>query len=207
MIEEFGISQRNEGPDPGKHGYADGFDTAQKRFEDAQVEHGLGDDEFGTRFDFIFESSQFFLEVDGTRVGADADEKAGGFADGVAGDIQAVIESPQQVGQADGVDIVDSGGIGVIAEFGGVAGDGEDIANTEGPSSQQVALHTDDVSVATGVVKEHFDIDIALNEDGEGQGGHARACSGTIGDIDRINAMVGELSCLFEHAFGVDTFG
>src|SRR5271168_5245520 len=60
-------------------------------------------------------------------VGGDTDGEVGGGSDGVAANIQAMIETANDVDQADCIYIENCRCVGIVAQFGRVAGEAEDV--------------------------------------------------------------------------------
>ncbi len=48
-------------------------DAMEEAFEQGKVEDRLSNNELGSRFHFPLEAPDFFIEVQGARIGADAD--------------------------------------------------------------------------------------------------------------------------------------
>ena len=63
--------------------------------------------------------------------------------------------------QADGVDVEDGSGVGIVAHFRWVAGDADEVVDAGGGGSEQVRLNAEHIAVAAGVVKDRFDADLA----------------------------------------------
>ena len=66
------------------------------------------------------------------------------------------------IDQADGIDIKDSGGIGIAAHLRRIAGDANQITNADRRRAQQVRLNAEYVAIAAGVVQNGFDPGLLL---------------------------------------------
>ena len=88
--------------------------------------------------------------------------KAGRLADRLPADVAAVVELRDDVGQADRVDVEDGGGIRIVAERRGIAGDEQQVANAHRVGAQQIRLDAQQVAVAAGVVQDGLDAGLLL---------------------------------------------
>ena len=102
------------------------------------VKDRLGDGEVGPRFHFVGKAAQFFVRINGVRVGLHSDQKSGLGAQGVAASIESAIEVVQQVDEPDGVHIHDCRRGRKGTEGWPVAGDGQNISQAQGISAEQV---------------------------------------------------------------------
>ena len=128
-------------------------------------------------------------------------------ADRVGADVEAVIEAADDVDEADGVDVEDRRGVGVVAELGRVAGEAEDIAQADRRCAKQVGLDAENVAVAAGVVQDRLDAGVLLNLDAEALGAHARRGAGRVGHVDGVDAELGEQARAFNLLAAVDALG
>jgi hypothetical protein len=123
----------------------------------------------------------------GKGVGGTADENFGGLVN---------VRSPQELGlvahlfdrpdQLGGVDVEHALGLGVVAELLVIAGQAEQVANSQGRSTQDVGLHGQPVAVPA----DHLVVGLQAFFDGEQRGGpagHSDHGGLVIGNIDGIH--------------------
>ena len=92
-------------------------------------------------------------------------------------------------------------GIGLIAGFGVVAREHQDVTDAERGGAHQLALQRDAVLVAAGDLQNR--LDAGVDEDYRGrQRGHMGAGAGTVGDIDRIGEAA-QRGCLAQQVLRV----
>ena len=107
---------------------------------------------------------------------------------GIAAEIQTLIQIVGDIGEADGIDIEDSRGVGISAHAGRIAGDADEIADAAGMGAEQLALDAEGVAVAAAEVEHGFDPGLLLDE----LAGDLRAQTGAgtraVGDVDAIDA-------------------
>ena len=130
VFEELGVAVADKRPDASYDGdggtaRVGGIEKAEESFG---VEDRLGDGIFGAGVDFVEVVIEFAFGFDGAGVGTDTDEDTRGGIDGVAANVDSVVEVVDDLGEAHGVDIEYSGGVGVVAKFRGIAGDDEVVA-------------------------------------------------------------------------------
>src|ERR1035441_7162838 len=97
-------------------------------------------------------------------VHAHSNEQRGLRADGVAANIQAVVEVVDDVDEADGVDVEDRRGVGVKAHARRIAGDADEVAHPRGVRAQQLRLDAQNVAVAAAEVAHRLDAGVLLNQ-------------------------------------------
>jgi len=119
--------------DPDQHGdrplAAEPIDEAVEVLE---VEHDLGHGEVSAGVDFLAKAFELDVEVVGRGIDRDADVEGRGGVDGAAVVVLALVQAGHQLCEADRVDLVHAPRAGVVADFGRVAGDREDIADAAG---------------------------------------------------------------------------
>ena len=76
-----------------------------------------------------------------------------------------MVEPGHQVGEADGVDVEDGGGIGVGPHLRRVAGDDQEVAQAGRGGAEQVGEHAEEVAVPAGVMDDRLQPDFPLDED------------------------------------------
>ena len=97
------------------------------------------------------------------------------------------VEPLQDPDQPDRVDVVDRRGIGVVAEAGRVAGQGDDVAHTDRVRPQQLRLQPHQRAIAGGEVQDRLHPGAVLDEIAHGQGAHPHAGHRRVGDVDEID--------------------
>src|SRR6185369_6625700 len=108
----------------------------------------------------------------------------------VAGQVAAVVEVVHDPDEADGVHVVYGGGVRIVAELGRVARDGQDVAQAQGVSPQQVRLYPQQVPIPAGVVEDGVAPHLALEQHAERLRAHARRGAGTVGDVDDVDLVL-----------------
>ena len=129
---------------PAMTGMRNTFDAAEKFFQQAKIEDGLSDGVFRARLNFEGKAADFIVEIGNAGIGGDSYGEAGGFADGIAADIQSIIQAAHDVDEADGVHIENGGGVRIVAEFRRIAGEAEKFFNPmdDAPSRSDWMLST-----------------------------------------------------------------
>src|SRR3989338_1898697 len=209
VVQPYGKLRAGERPESDERG--DGrlaAEPLQEVVPDGRVEDRLGHGEVGPGLDLLLEAAELFVEVVGCGVDGDADGEVRAAAQGLARPVVALVETRKDADQADGVDFVNAAHLGVVAEDGRVAGDGEDVPDAaHGPGAEQDGLQADDVQVARGEVRDGFHPGL-LDGAGEHDGVHAHAGQGAAVDVDRVHAAGGFAAALpLENAVEVDALG
>src|SRR5207237_4853892 len=141
------------------------------------------------------------IDVRGGRVQRRAHAEGRRLADDPAEGIHALGHAAQHVDEAHAVDVEDGGRVGVVAGPGRVAGHGQDVADVERVSAEQVGLHAHQVPVATGEVHVHVEAGAVAHEQRGGQHRHSHAAERAVVDVDDLDAALPEdLGAL--HALG-----
>ena len=92
--------------------------------------------------------------------------------------------------QADRVEVVDGGGLGVVADLRRIAGDDDEVADADGVRAEQVRHLAEQVPVAPADVEDRLD-PVALEQQGaEREVRHARHGARPVGDVDDVDAAV-----------------
>ena len=133
-------------------------------FESAQVEDRPGDHELRAGLDLVVEPTEFFVHVRRGWIHRHADVERGRRADRLAADVAAVVETRDEVGQADRVDVEHRRGIRVVADAPGVAGDQQQVPQANRVRTQQIRLDAEQVAIATRVVQHRLDPGLLLDE-------------------------------------------
>src|SRR5262249_32677940 len=117
------------------------LDTAQKSFQQGEIENGLRDRVFCPGFYLIFETSNFFIQIWYARIRPYADHKSCACADGVTAYVESSVEVMHDVHQADGINIKHRGSVGIAAHLRRITGDTDQITNAGSSRTQQVGLN------------------------------------------------------------------
>ena len=192
-VEEEGIFIADEGPYSGDNGCMEVWDIEFNLLVEVDkrigVEDRLCDNEVSTGLDFLMEARDFVLEVRGRRFEANADEEGSGFTDGFLDDIESLVKGGDEMSQGDGIEIEDWGGIGVFAQFGWVTGDGEDIADTEGMSPEDIGLDSEDIFISASIMCNGFKAGLLFDDLSEDQRTHAGRGARSVGYIDGMDVI------------------
>ncbi len=105
----------------------------------------------------------------------------------VAGQVVPGVEGGGDAHQADGVDVEDPGGGRVVTLARRVAGQGQDGPHAQCPGPEQLRLEPQQVPVAAGEVEDRLDPAALLDDGRQGDGAHAHAGHGRVGDVDRVD--------------------
>ena len=192
-VEEEGIFIADEGPYSGDNGGMEvwdiEFNLLEKFDEGIGVEDGLCNNEVSPGLDFLMEAGDFILEVRGRRFESNADEEGSGLTDGFLDDIESLVKGGDEMSQGDGIEIEDWGRIGVFAQFGWVTGDGEDIADTEGMSPEDIGLDSEDIFISASIMGNGFKAGLLFDDLSEDQRTHAGRGARSVGDIDGMDVI------------------
>ena len=109
---------------------------------------------------------------------------------GIAAEIQPLIQIVDDIGEADGIDVEDGGGIGIGAHARRIARDADQIANARCVRAQQFALDAERVTVAAAEMEYGLDPGVLLNQLAGDLRAQAGAGAGAIGNIDAIDSGV-----------------
>jgi len=191
-------------------------DEIKKAFRRSAVEHHPDRGGEEAKFKEINEAYEVLKDADKRKrydqfghagVGGAGDGEVGGGADGVRPDVEAVIEPADDVDQTDGVHVKHRSGIRIISQLGRVAGEAEDVFESDGRCAQQVGLDAEDIAVAAGVMENRLNPGVLLNLDAQALRAHARAGAGRVGDVDGVDAQVVQVGRAFELFGAVDALG
>ena len=207
VFHELGVAQAGEGPDAGDDGDAELGDALEEALEEAEVEDGLGDGVLRAGLDLVAEAAEFVLDVGHAGVGGDADGEVGAGADGVGADVEPVVEAADDVDETDGVDVKDSSSVRIIAQLGRVAGEAQDVVQSDGRGPQQVRLNGQNIAIAAGVMENGLNPGVLLDLDAEALRAHAGRGAGRVGDVDGVDAEAGEEACALDLLDAVDALG
>lgn len=107
--------------------FADAVDEPEEGF---RVKDGLGDGVFGACVNLPEEAIDFARHLNSDGIAPDPHQEDGRFADGFASSVHTVVEVVGHSAEADGVDVIDTRGIRIVAELGRVACDEEPVLQT-----------------------------------------------------------------------------
>src|SRR5205823_13169691 len=119
---------------------------------------------FCASLDCELEAADFFVEVRDSGICTHADGEPGSYADGIAADIQAAIQIMDNIDQANSIDIEHGGGVGIAAHFWRIAGDTDQVLNSDRSRAKQIRLYAKNVAVTAGVMEDGLDSGLLLQE-------------------------------------------
>src|SRR6185437_15116720 len=125
-------------------------------------------------------------------------EERGGGAERLAAGVDAAVQAADEAEDADGVEVVDGGGVGEVAHLRRVAGDDDEVPDAERVRAEEVRDLAEEVPVAAADVEERLDAELLLQAHREGEVRHPRLGAGAVCDVDDVDAAGGE------HARGLD---
>ena len=135
------------------------------------------------------------------------DGKARRAADGIAPDIEALVEAVHDVHEPNGVDVEDRRGVGIVAHLGRVAGEAKDIFQADGGCAQQVALDAEYVAIAAGVVQDRLDADLLLDLHAKALRAHPRTGPRRVGHVDRVDTVARQQRCPGKLLLAIEALG
>ena len=118
----------------------------------------------------------------------DADHELRAVANRIAADVEPVIQVVDDVHQADGVHVEHRGGVGIVAHLRRIAGDADQVANSQRARAQQVRLNAQHVAVAAGVVQDRLDADLLRHHQAQRLVAQSRRSARAVGNVDGIHA-------------------
>src|SRR5207247_7701174 len=172
---ELGVSRALERKQAGNDRQFRRLETLENLLEAAQVENRPRHDELGARLQLVFETAQLFVDVRGCRVHGHTDMKSRGRANWLPADVTTAVEACDQVRQADRVDVEHGGGVGIVADAPGVAGNEQQVAQSHRLRAEEIGLDAEQVPVAAGMVQPRLDAGLLLDEHGQRE--RARPCA------------------------------
>ena len=164
------------------------LDPSQKNFQQAKIKNWLCDHVLRARFHFEFKAPNFFIEIGQPWVGSHSDHKSSSHSNGIATEIESPIQVVHNIDQANRVYIEHSRRVGIISHLGWIAGDADQISDSDRCRAQQIALNAQYVTISTGVVQDGIDAHLPLNEQRERLVAHARRSARTIRNIHAVHA-------------------
>ena len=92
------------------------------------------------------------------------------------------------VDQADRVHIEDRGGVRIAAHLWRIAGNTNQVSDSDCRCAQQIGLNAQHIAVPAGVMQDGFNSGMLLQQQRKCLVAHARRGARTVGNIDRIHA-------------------
>jgi len=114
--------------------------------------------------------------------------KARTGSDRVAANIEPAIEIVNNVYQADRVHVEDRGCVGIAAHFRRVAGNANQVSDSDCGRAQQVGLNAQHIAVPAGVMQDGFDSGLLLQKQRQGLVTHTGGGARAIRNIDCVHA-------------------
>ena len=142
--------------------------------------------------ELALEPVPFGRRIGRRRVEGAGDRETGPLADRRAGRILGQVEPREDIDQTDRIDIPDTGPRRVVADPRRIAGQGDDVAHTEGVGAEQLGLEGHQVSVSRRAVDQALEVEIVLDPEGHRQGAHPDPGHRRVGDVDEIDAGIAE---------------
>ena len=147
------------------------WDLVEKPQQGVGIEHGLGNGEIGPRLDLLPEAVQLAAVIQRGGIQPHADHGERGRIDGLTAQVDAAVEPPLHRRHADRIGVEHARGVRIVAQFGRIAGDEEDVSHAAGRARQQVGLHADQVPIAAAKVQDRLDLGVAQNVFGRDERG------------------------------------
>ena len=103
-----------------------------------RIKHRLRDRILRARFNLPFETLDLFVEIDRAGIHADADTERRRFTNRIVAEVETVVQLVDHVRQTDRVDIKHGRRIRIWSHLWRIAGDHENVAQTERRGAEQV---------------------------------------------------------------------
>ena len=187
-MEEFGVSFADQGHDAREYGDAHIPGRCVERLGLAQVEEGLCHDQVGAGLDLPFQPPDPSFQVGSVGIEGRRHGEAGLAVQGPAREAHALVHLLDQPDQFEGGDVVDIAGAGLIAEFDGIARDGEDVVDAQGVQAEHLGLQAGQVPVPAGDVQERPDPRLLLDDLAHGHVADPRDGEGIVGHGEGVRA-------------------
>ncbi len=155
------------------------------------IKHRLSEDPSGTVVEFFDHPLEQVFHVFSCRI---ADGKgvdgAGSRIERLTGVVGAVVEAVDDAQQQGAVALEDPFDLGLVGEFGGIAGEGEDETDVEVVGAEQFGLEGEFVAVAHTHGRHDRLVKGTLELDRTQDGGHLEAGKGIVGDGESTHFFV-----------------
>src|SRR2546430_2227152 len=139
-------------------------------------------------FDLLPEAVDLVVEVVGRRIDGAGDREVRRLANRRAKPVVALVETLQDLDQADRVDVPNAGRRRVVADAWRIAGERDDVANTERVRGDQLRLERHQVLVAGGEVDQGVDANLLPDHERQRERAHADPRHRAVTDIDGVGA-------------------
>src|SRR4030095_15764153 len=116
---------------------ARGLEPRRDAIERSHVEDRPGDDELGASLELVLEPPYLAIEIVGSRIHGDAYMKGGWYANRLAANVNAAIETRHRVEEPNPIHTDDRGGVGIVRDERHVAGHDEDVTNAHRVGAEQ----------------------------------------------------------------------
>src|SRR5260370_28469636 len=164
VLHEFRVASTDQRPYACNHGNPAMLDSAQKSFQQRQIEDGLSNRKLGAGLDLIFEAADLFINVQHSWVGADSNRETGSRADWVSADIEAAVQAIHNIHQPHRVHVENRRGVRVAAHLRRAAGAANQIADADSCRDQQIRLDAKYVAGSATALADCFNSRLLLLE-------------------------------------------
>src|SRR2546422_3523315 len=137
-------------------------------------------------FDLLPETVDLVVEVVGRRIDRAGDSEVRRLANRRAEPVVALVETLQDLDQADRVDVPDAGRRWVVADAWRIAGERDDVANAERVRADQLRLERHQVLVAGGEVDQGVDANLLPEHERQRERAHADPRHRAVTDVDGV---------------------
>src|SRR6478609_2756526 len=106
---------------------------------------------------------------------------------------QAIVNPARwPIDRPDRIDVPDAGACRVIADPWRIAGQGDDVANPERMSAEQLRLEGHQVPVARRAMDKALEVEVVLDPERDRQGAHPDPGHRRVGDVDEVDTGVAQ---------------
>ena len=183
------------------------LDARQEGFQQPKVKHRLRDHVLRSSLDLVLEPANLFIQIRQPRVRSDANHKARSHSDRIAAQIEPTVQVVHNVDEANGIHVKHSSRVRIIAHFRRIAGDANQIPDTDCGRSQQVTLDAQHIPVAARIMQNRVDAYVALNKQRQRLVAHARRRARAVWDIDRVHTNRLQKPRSFNFFLNIDSLG
>jgi hypothetical protein len=143
---------------------------------------------FAPARELALQAGPLLVRVRGRGVEGAGDGEAGRLSDGRAGLVLAHVQAPNDLDQADGVDVPYGPGRELVGRPRRIAGQREDVADAQGVGAEQLGFEGHEVSVARRQVDQAFEVEVVLDAEGHGHGAHSDPSRRRVADVHQVHA-------------------
>jgi hypothetical protein len=179
----------------------------QKAVELIQIENRLGHSELRTGIHLPRKARQLPVEIMGRRVHSHAHDETRGLSQRISTRIESVVQTRNQISEADAVDIENGRRFRVRTHLRRVTGDDQQVMDPGCRSTQKVGQHSQQIAVAAGIVNHRLQPDLPLDHEGGQQCSHPALGPRPVRHIHGINAGGLQQPYLVEHGCRINTLG